>query len=213
MDRRRFLGNLAVSAAAMKVKPELHASPAIEHAEPADLSARIKDSEVHVEDHTLLSTFTRNGETWKVYEDLTIRDGAITFISSAAHALVPSKSAEAVYPEKGPAYLGLNLKDIGLAWSRSARRQVISIEGAPTRWGRVDYKLMSSGAQIIATIVLPNRGPEPRELQVSFRVPKGRTIVAMAANGRETPVTGKNKDAALISTGGQRKFEAVAKLG
>jgi hypothetical protein len=86
----------------------------------------------------------------------------------------------------------------------------IAIEQAPTRWGRVDYKLVTSNEQLVATIVLSADGQAPAEIQVSFRVPEGRTLANITANGQQLPLAGSNKDAALISTNGQRRFEIVA---
>jgi hypothetical protein len=63
----------------------------------------------------LLCTFSRGDEHWKVYEDLRVRDGVITFVSSTGKARVLPKSAEAVFAEEGPQYLGLDLKEIGMA--------------------------------------------------------------------------------------------------
>ena len=88
----------------------------------------------------------------------------------------------------------------------------LAIEGAPTRWGRVDYKLVSSETQLVATIVLPAQGTRPKELQVSFRAPEGKTIGTLSVNGREVTIAGKNKDAALVVTEAQRRFEVVAQL-
>jgi hypothetical protein len=102
-------------------------------------------------------------------------------------------------------------RGIPRAWIATGKP--IAIEGAPTRWGRVDYRLVTSGSQLIATIALPGHSEAPKELQVSFRVPEGKALVSIAANGRESPVVGRNKDAALVTTRGQRRFEVVAKLG
>jgi hypothetical protein len=88
----------------------------------------------------------------------------------------------------------------------------LAIEGAPTRWGRVDYKLVSSESQLVATIALPAQGTAPKELRVSFRAPEERTIASIAANGRGVAIDGKNRDAVLVATGAQRRFEVVAQL-
>ena len=88
----------------------------------------------------------------------------------------------------------------------------LAIDGAPTRWGRVDYKLISSQTQLVATIVLPAQGTRPKELQVSFRVPEGRTIASIVANGRDVAIVGKNQDAGRVMTAEQRRFEIVAQL-
>ena len=68
-----------------------------------------------VEGHTLLCTFSRNGETWKVYEDLRTRDGAITFVSSSGTARVLRRLRKQAFADDGPQHLGLDLKDIGMA--------------------------------------------------------------------------------------------------
>lgn len=114
MDRRRFLQSMASSALAL---PGIVSS-----GEPLSYSTGLSReglrefpaSEASVEGHTLLSSFSRREEQWKVYEDLRVRDGAITFVSSAGKARVLSKTAEPVFAESGPQHLGLDLKDIGL---------------------------------------------------------------------------------------------------
>jgi hypothetical protein len=89
----------------------------------------------------------------------------------------------------------------------------IGIEQAPTRWGRVDYRLARRGEnQLVATIALAERGELPRELQVSFRVPEGKSMASLTVNGKVIAPDGRKKDAALFTTQGERKFEVVATL-
>jgi hypothetical protein len=89
----------------------------------------------------------------------------------------------------------------------------IAIEGAPTRWGRVHYHLAPRGAdELVATITMPERGALPKELQVSFRVPKGKTISSLTSNGETVSPGGKDKDTAVLKPGGKRKFEVVARF-
>ena len=69
MDRRHFLQNLAVAAAAAK---------ALEAATEAAQRAggrppRQALSSVNVHGHTQVATFTHAGESWTVYEDLRTR--------------------------------------------------------------------------------------------------------------------------------------------
>lgn len=115
MNRRRFLENLAAGAAALRVLPALHAEPIAARRPAAELRGTFNAAEAHVEGHSLLSTFSRNGETWRVFEDLRTRDGAINFVSSSGMARVLRKTAEATFPDEGPAYLGLDLNAIGIA--------------------------------------------------------------------------------------------------
>lgn len=76
----------------------------------------------------------------------------------------------------------------------------------------VGYKLVTANEQMVATIDLPGEGQPPKEIQVSFRTPEGRALVSITANGHELPITGRNKDAALIATNGHRRFEVVAAM-
>ena len=112
MDRRRFLKNLAASTAALNVMATVDEATANAESSPAPLREMVPSNEAPVDGHTLLSTFMRTGEHWKVYEDLRTRDGVITFVSSTGSARVLRKTAEAIFPDEGPQYLGLDLKDI-----------------------------------------------------------------------------------------------------
>lgn len=89
----------------------------------------------------------------------------------------------------------------------------IGIEQAPTRWGRVDYRLESHGEhRLVATAVLPEQGDIPDELQVTFRVPAGQSLSGLTVNGRSVAASGKHKDAAVFSTKGVRRFAVAATL-
>lgn len=53
----------------------------------------------------------------------------------------------------------------------------IGIEGAPTRWGRVDFSLAPRGQdQLVATAAVRGEGALPKQIQVSFRLPAGRLL-------------------------------------
>jgi hypothetical protein len=58
--------------------------------------------------HTLVCEFKIGATGWKVYEDLRVRDGAITFTSSAGASRVLAKSAEATFAE---------IESYGSCWS------------------------------------------------------------------------------------------------
>ena len=114
MDRRRFLQTVAASAAAAKSLGAMAAPKRIPDSMP-NSSGTIKSTQVELNGHTLICTFTRKGETWKVYEDLRTRDGAITFLSSSGVARILPKSAEQTFANDGSQHLGLDLKDIGMS--------------------------------------------------------------------------------------------------
>jgi hypothetical protein len=88
MDRREFIQNVAL-AAAVTVEADPQTAP------------------------TPVAEFTRDGIAWKVYEDLTTREGSIRFVPPHGPERVLTKSAEAAFAEANPPYLGLALSDIG----------------------------------------------------------------------------------------------------
>ena len=50
--------------------------------------------------------------TWKVYEDLSKRDGSITFVPARGAARVMTKRLEAVFSQAAVPFLGLSQQDI-----------------------------------------------------------------------------------------------------
>jgi hypothetical protein len=113
MNRRRFLQTVAASTAALHELTALAEAPPAAAGNGAMPRGLLAAADVSVEGHTRLSSFSRNNEQWTVYEDLRTRDGVITLVSSSGSARVLPKSAEAVFAEEGPQYLGLQLSDIG----------------------------------------------------------------------------------------------------
>jgi len=111
MDRRDFIKSVAASTAVLHA---LNAQrPGSTPPEPG--LGTIPAAHASVDGHTKLAAFTRKGETWTVYEDLRVRDGVITFVSSAGTTRILSKTAEATFADDGPQHLGLDIKDIGMA--------------------------------------------------------------------------------------------------
>ena len=116
MNRRRFLQSMAAATAGMNAF-----TGAAESIRPASLSPALENSgllpadALRLEGHTLLCTFQRGSERWKVYEDLRTRDGVVTFVAADGRGRVLSKSAEPAFADANPPYLGLKLSEIGLA--------------------------------------------------------------------------------------------------
>ena len=115
MDRRGFLHGMAATAAGFdllsgSVGATAELSP-LPQEKPAQKGV---SGAVSVEGHTLILQFKTTAATWKVYEDLRTREGALVFVSSNGEKRQLTKSAEASMPEGTP-YLGLALKEIGLA--------------------------------------------------------------------------------------------------
>src|SRR5260370_8471134 len=109
MDRRDFLQAVAATAAAEILSGRLSASAAQTPAQKA-----IPGREISLAGYSLVAEFKNEAASWRVYEDLRTREGALVFVSSAKQTRMLSKSAEASMAE-GPPYLGLSLKDIGLS--------------------------------------------------------------------------------------------------
>ena len=119
MDRRKFLQSVAIAGAAMNRLPAMAKEETISTG-TSSLSmsagkAGFDAAEPDVDGHTLICTFKSGATSWKVYEDLRTREGAITLVASSGGGHVLAKSAEANYPDANPPYLGLKLKEIGIA--------------------------------------------------------------------------------------------------
>jgi hypothetical protein len=88
----------------------------------------------------------------------------------------------------------------------------IAIEQAPTRYGHVSYRLETRGDELVATVALPPTGKLPKELHVTFRAPRGKSVASVTVNGKVGTLGGTHRDAAVIVPSGARRFEVVAKL-
>jgi len=120
VDRRRFLQGMAVATAGMSALPTLAegnvVSPSHVSTHGGVASSILLDrAEIHTDGHTLLCSFKRGSETWKVYEDLRTRDGAITFAPAIGAGRILSRDVEATFADANPPHLGMSLSDIGLS--------------------------------------------------------------------------------------------------
>jgi hypothetical protein len=89
----------------------------------------------------------------------------------------------------------------------------IAIVGAPTRWGRVDYRLETRSSGALAAVVnFPGKGSLPKEIHVTFRAPSGKKLSAATVNGRPMEFTGPHGDAVVITSGEARHFEVLAQF-
>jgi hypothetical protein len=109
-------------------------------------------------------------------------------------------------PDEETLYLG---RALPRKWLGSDKP--ISIAQAPTRWGRVDFNVSPRDTnQFVAKVSLPDRGEQPRKLEVTFRLPAERKLVKLSVNGRAITPSGRWKDAAVFETLGEREFEVLA---
>jgi hypothetical protein len=100
-------------------------------------------------------------------------------------------------------------KAIPRAWTASGKP--ISMEQAPTRWGRVNFTLTPAAGRVVARVELAKAGA-PAEIHVSLRVPKGGTLARVTVNGRPATAGGRRGEEVVIRTGSERSFEVVGEL-
>src|ERR1035437_5448027 len=106
MDRRKFLQSVALTTAGAELLTE--AARAASTPEPQAQSAP-----PNVTGQTLQCEFQHGGTSWKVYEDLSKRDGSITFVPARGNARVLGKRLEATFTEAAVPFLGLTYQEIG----------------------------------------------------------------------------------------------------
>ena len=117
MDRRQFLQNLAVTTAAIQDlvrdanAADVESTP-FHRAAATSLGSNSNEG-IDTTGYTQVSEFKIGSTTWKVFEDLRTRDGALVFVSSEGATRMLGKNAEASFDEASTPYLGLSLKDIG----------------------------------------------------------------------------------------------------
>ncbi|MGA2182451.1 MAG: Tat pathway signal protein [Bryobacteraceae bacterium] len=103
-------------------------------------------------------------------------------------------------------YLGRALPRDWLASGKEIR-----IEGAPTRWGRVGFRVVTRGQRVQATVELERPGA-PAELYLKLRLPAAMNVRAVTVNGQPATLGGAHGDTIVIQTGDQRRFEVIAQV-
>jgi hypothetical protein len=93
-------------------------------------------------------------------------------------------------------------------WVASGKE--IRIEGAPTRWGRVGLGMATQGQRVQAIVELERPGA-PAELHVKLRLPAAMKPGVVTVNGQPASFGGFHGDTVIIQTGGQRRFEVLAR--
>jgi hypothetical protein len=144
MDRRRFLQNLAVTSAALGYLPATSPS---DHVSGSAGAVSADAPKPDVAGFTLIAQFREALADWKVYEDLRTRDGSIVYVSSHGASQVFSKNVEATFPEADPPYLGLTLKEIGLADADLLAERLLEHGGDP------DPQLVKAAAPPVASLL------------------------------------------------------------
>jgi hypothetical protein len=101
-------------------------------------------------------------------------------------------------------YLG---RALPRAWLASGKE--IRIEGAPTRWGKVGFRMVMEGQRVRATVELERPGA-PAELYVKLRLPAAMKPGAVTVNGQPATIGGVHADTVIIQAGDRKQFELIA---
>jgi len=104
-------------------------------------------------------------------------------------------------------YLG---RAVPREWLASGKE--IRIDGAPTRWGKVGFRMLAQGQRVEATVELERPGA-PAELHLKLRLPAARKLGAVTVNGQPATLGGVHGDSVVIQTGDRSRFEVIAQVG
>jgi hypothetical protein len=89
----------------------------------------------------------------------------------------------------------------------------IAIAQAPTRFGRVDFDLVSNrSAKSIAANVTLARAGSPAEIQVKLRSGREAPLRRATVNGRPAALEGAHADTVVIHTRGEQRFAVIGYL-
>ena len=97
-------------------------------------------------------------------------------------------------------------------WVRSGRE--ISIESAPTRFGRVSLKMAADlAAKSVHAKVELARAGSPKQIQVKVRLPKASLFEEATINWRAAVFGGEHGDTITTATGNEKNFEIHVRFG
>ena len=102
-------------------------------------------------------------------------------------------------------YLGRGLPR---AWVASGKS--ISIDRAPTRWGRVSFHMQNRAElkSVVASVELARPGA-PSELHVKLRMPRESAVTSATVNGERGLIGGAHHDTVIFATTNETRFEIV----
>jgi len=103
-------------------------------------------------------------------------------------------------------------KGVPRQWVVSGKK--ISIEQAPTRWGRVSFTLQAkpeTGA-VVGQVEFAG-AKAPSEVNFKLRLPVESKLRNVTVNSRPAKLGGPHGDTVIIAPGGEKNFEIVAERG
>ncbi len=102
-------------------------------------------------------------------------------------------------------------KGVPREWIASGKE--VGIEQAPTRWGRVSFRLAAkSESKAVVGHVEFIGASTPKQLHFKMRVPAGSTLQSVSVNGMPATVGGIHRDTVIIATGTHKMFEVVGQF-
>jgi hypothetical protein len=103
-------------------------------------------------------------------------------------------------------------KGLPREWVGSGKE--IAIQQAPTRWGRVDFRMFAAkqadGNTLVSAEVRLPRQSSPAEISVKLRVPTQWTCTSVSVNGKPFLLSGPHHDSVAIQTLHGPSFQIVA---
>lgn len=106
-------------------------------------------------------------------------------------------------------YLG---KGVPRDWLASGKE--IRIEGAPTRWGKIAFRmLMEENRKRVSARAQLAGGSGPKELHVKLRTPKDKAISRASVNGKPATLGGAHNDTVIVAVGRERAYEVIGEIG
>jgi hypothetical protein len=102
-------------------------------------------------------------------------------------------------------------KGIPRDWLASGKD--IAIDGAPTRWGKIQFQMKMNEAKnkVTATVNLA-KGSAPKELHLKLRLPLSNKIQKVTVNGQMAQISGPHNDTVIIIPGNARRFEITGEI-
>jgi len=102
-------------------------------------------------------------------------------------------------------------KGVPRDWLASGKE--IRIDRAPTRWGRISFKLVALPAEkrVVASVQLSRLG-SPNEVHLKLRLPLQNKLLKVRINGRVANLRGPRNDTVLIQTQNESRFEVVGEF-
>ena len=100
-------------------------------------------------------------------------------------------------------------KGLPREWVGSGKE--IRIEHAPTRWGRVSFKMAGDmAAKRVTAAVTLARPAAGLELHVKVRTPESNKIVSATVNGKAATIGGTHNDTVIFPAGAATQFDMIA---